>query len=295
MLGHLIWSVNELIHEKRCVLQGIETEFGTVSPIDLELSRMLHPNEQLKIPTPRSHFIKYAAINKLLTSASENGSTIFMEYRELLDKIGAKQSRLGKLVNDISWFNGSYSFLRGRWLRCAVMSIAIKPGLMRYWERVFSAAMKVAKHIFDTPEGKHPLIYEDESSNDGGNNGKNKRWITSTDLEYMTLVMIYSLLRLAWEKNVLIIGLIKDSAAAELTKTIVPILQNAHKISILGNDMGGGIIQLPVFNSDKQLLQTSSVVNGQFVKTPWRTFEFDACFRTMAPVTDGVDNNIIRL
>ena len=50
----------------------------------------------------------------------------------------------------------------------------------------------------------------------------------------MTLVMIYSLLRLAWEKNVLVIGLIKDSAAAELTKTIVPILQNAHKIGDIG-------------------------------------------------------------
>ena len=63
---------------------------------------------------------------------------------------------------------------------------------------------------------------------------KYKKWITSADLEYMTLVMIYSLLRLAWEKNVLVIGLIKDSAAAELTKTIVPILQNAQKISYIG-------------------------------------------------------------
>ena len=57
-----------------------------------------------------------------------------------------------------------------------------------------------------------------------------------------------------------------------------------------GNDKGGGQAQLPKFNSDKQLLQTSSVVNGQFVKTPWRTFEFDACFRTMAPIPDGNDN-----
>ena len=48
-LGHLIWSVNELIQEKRCILEGIETEFGTVSTVDLELSRMLHPNERLNI------------------------------------------------------------------------------------------------------------------------------------------------------------------------------------------------------------------------------------------------------
>ena len=52
-----------------------------------------------------------------------------------------------------------------------------------------------------------------------------RRWITSADLGYMTLVLIYSLLRLAWEKSILIIGLIKDSAAGELTKTVIPILQ----------------------------------------------------------------------
>ena len=162
-VGHLIWRVNELLREKRCVLEGIETEFGTVSPFDLELARMLHPNDQLQIPSPRSHFIKYAAINELLMSATEDG-TVSMGYRELLDKIGAKQSRLGKLVNDLSRFNGSYSFLREGGAESGVDNIlAIKPDMVRYWQRVFSATMKIAKHIFETPEGKHPLIYEDES------------------------------------------------------------------------------------------------------------------------------------
>jgi hypothetical protein len=146
--------------------------------------------------------------------------------------------------------------------------------------------MKVGRHIFDTPEDKHPLIYEEPSD---GDLNKEKKWITSVDLEYMTLIMIYVLVRLAWKKNVLIIGLIKDTAAAELTKTIVPILQNAHKINIVGTVAGEG--RLPNFNTDKRLLQISSVINGQFVKTPWRTFEFDSCFRTISPVADGNNNN----
>jgi hypothetical protein len=291
-MGHLIWSVNELIQEKRCILEGMETKYGIVSSVDLELARMLHPNEQLKIPAPRSHLIKYAAINMLSMSASHDGSTS-IGYRELLDKIGAKHSRLGKLVNDLSWFNGSYPFLRGS--SGTDNTITIKQGLTGYWERVFSATMNVARHIFETPDGGHPLVYEDVMYDNGGVSGKDKRWVTSKDLEYMTLVMIYSLLRLAWEKNVLVIGLIKDSAAAELTKTIIPILQDAHKIHTLGNDTGAGIRRLPTFNSDKQLLQTSSVVNGESIRTPWRTVEFDACFRTIAPVIDGVgindDNN----
>jgi hypothetical protein len=84
-------------------LQGIETEFGTVSSFDLELCKMLHPNDKLQIPTPRSHFIKYAAINKLISLLGD-GAT-FLGYEELLTKIGANQGRLNKLVNDLSTFN----------------------------------------------------------------------------------------------------------------------------------------------------------------------------------------------
>jgi hypothetical protein len=149
--------------------------------------------------------------------------------------------------------------------------------------------MTVGRHIFDTPENKHPLIYEESGDVDVN---KQKKWITSADLEYMTLIMIYALVRMAWEKNVLIIGLIKDTAAAELSKTIVPILQNAHKIHLSGT--AGCIGRLPNFNSDKQLLQIASVINGQSVKAPWRTFEFDSCFRTIAPLapdSESLKNN----
>jgi hypothetical protein len=269
--GHLVWSVGELLNENRSVLLGMGTEFGTVSSLDLELSRMLHPNEA------RSHFIKYAAINKLI-SLLENGS---LGYDELLSKIGGKPQRLEKLTNDLTTFNELFSFLRED--AYASNHVAIKPDNAGYWQRVFSAVMKVGRHIFDTPESKHPLVYE-ESSN--GDINKEKKWVTSADFEYMSLIMIYALVRLAWEKNVLVIGLIKDTAAAELTKTIVPILQNAHKIDIVGTEGG-----LPNFNSDKQLLQISSVINGQSLKAPWRTFEFDSCFRTIVPVLDRNDNN----
>ena len=44
--------------------------------------------------------------------------------------------------------------------------------------------------------------------------------------------MIYALLRLAWEKNVLIIGLVKDIAAAELIKTVIPLLENTEKFVV---------------------------------------------------------------
>jgi|GEM_PF-1256866 hypothetical protein len=49
--------------------------------------------------------------------------------------------------------------------------------------------MNVAHHIFDTQDGKHPLIFENPGgSDDKKDDTKNKRWSTSADLEYMTLM-----------------------------------------------------------------------------------------------------------
>ena len=97
--------------------------------------------------------------------------------------------------------------------------------------------MRVALHIFETPAGQHPLIYEETITSINDTNGRKKKgkWITSFDLEYMTLIMIYALLRYSWKRNVLVIGLIKDTAPSELLKTIVPILGDAQKIKMDSN------------------------------------------------------------
>lgn len=282
-VGHLIWSVHDLIKEKRCLLQGLHTDFGNVSSLDLELVRMLHPNSKLGIPAPRSQFIKYCTIN-LLLSGERDDPTQILDYNVLLNKIGAKNTRLTKLVNDLTAFNQQYPFLLSK---PGENFLTIDPEVTRYWERVFSATMNIARHIFETPTGRHPLIYEESSISSDTVNGekiviKNKKWITSSDLEYMTLVMIYALIRIAWEKNVLVIGLIKDTAASELLKVVVPILRTTHKIDINSD--------LPKFNSDKQLLQTYSVIEPESIKAPWRTFEFDACFRTVAPLLSNAEN-----
>jgi hypothetical protein len=158
----------------------------------------------------------------------------------------------------------------------------LKQDVKNYWNRVYYASLKLSEHIFNTPEGKHPLIYENVE--DGK---KNKNWITADDLDYLTLVMIYALLRLAWEKNVLVVGLIKDVAAAELMKSVVPILQRAGKIKLSSG--------FPTFNSDKMLLQTSSVINAESTRTPWRTFEFDACVIPLAAVVMKVMTKVMKM
>jgi hypothetical protein len=276
-LAHLIWSVATAMEvQGSCILQGKNTEYGKVTGLDLELTRMLHANKDLKIPSARSHLIKYAAINKLLQdqkqepvgdntliSKSQDIQDKRISHKDLLTAIGADRNRLDKLQKDMSKLNKHHSFLEGDQI------YSLKSHISAYWERVFSAAMEVCDHIFNTPANEHPLILSDPE-----NIGKT-RWITVYDIDYLVLVMIYALLHAAWEKNILVIGIIKDISSAELTKTIIPILQSTGMAALKS--------KFPSLNSDKSFLQTASIVNAEGMTAPWRTFEFDACFRTVVP------------
>ena len=105
-IPHLISNVTDLLENyvEECILYGLETEFGPVTPLDLELARMFHPNEGLEVPSPRSQFIKYAAIEQLM---SHKKGTI-LGYEELLNKIGAKAGRLKKLSKDLTNLDSKY-------------------------------------------------------------------------------------------------------------------------------------------------------------------------------------------
>lgn len=43
------------------------------------------------------------------------------------------------------------------------------------------------------------------------------------------------------------------------------------------------------------LLQTASIINAQLTSAPWRTFEYDTCLKTVAPLFDDSNgsNSII--
>lgn len=185
---HLIGNAIEFLESNACILQGMDTQFGRVSSTDLELARMLHPNERLKIPAPRSQLIKYAAINYLINK-TDNISNKKMVYEDLLYKIGAKKERLDKLVNDLAKFNEKYplsadtrnkeddnkTYVRNT--KHSNKSIPVLNSTIKeYWDRVLSASMKLAEHVFNTPDNEHPLLYEKQSGI--------KKWITYTKIAY---------------------------------------------------------------------------------------------------------------
>jgi hypothetical protein len=255
-VGHLLWSVADHIRSGPMVLLGRASSSGSVTRFDLELARMLVPNGALKVPAPRSHLLKYAAIAELMSGEK-------LSAEQLIGRLGANQNRTKKLEQAFLEWNEKHHIFRKEF-----GGYRLVEGVSDYWKRVIKATLEIANHIFDGHSG-HPLKIE--------KNGK-IGWITSADIECLTLFIIYEMIRRAWNENILLIGLIKDSGARELVRTVVPLLSNAGLIRLSG--------PLPRFNSDKTLLQTNSVINCSDTPTPWRTFEYDIAFRTMTPVPD---------
>jgi hypothetical protein len=255
-IAHLVWSTRDFIKDERCVLQDMDTPWGKVTHLDLELARMLLPNKALAIPTPRSQLLKFAAILELF-----GGEALTAE--QLIARLGADTSWGKRLTDDLVELDGQF----GPFLQTSP-SFKLKPGVEAFWERVIHATFAVAAHIFN-PEKGHPLRVE---------KGGRERWVTADDLDFMVLVLIRALTRKAWSDEILPIGFIKDTNAFEFVKAVVPLLSYSG--------LAEAPRRFPNFNSDKMLLQTNSVVNAASVPTPWYTPEIDAAFRTIAPVVD---------
>jgi hypothetical protein len=253
--AHLNWSTKDLIEDHLCILEGIETKNGIVDNFDLQLARMLLPNKDLKIPAPRSHLLKYAAIEHLFDGQ-------LLNLQQLIGRLGANQNRFSKLQKDFGELENEHHIFQ------QVMNYRLKDRVAKYWDRVLEGALVIADHIFN-PQGEHPLRFKKKGQ---------EVWITADDIDFLTLIFVQALTRKAWTDKLLLIGLIKDTAAAEFVKTVIPILQAAGKVKLNH--------KIPDFHSDKMLLQMNSVVNSSEVPTPWHTIETDASFKTMAPVKD---------
>ena len=259
-IAHISWKMREYIEEGRSFLEGRDTSFGKITKADLELGRMLVQNSELKIPAPRSHLLKYAVMNLLIKEGP-------LTPGQLVERLGANKERVGNIKEQLAKtevFKGAFAV---RQSASGDDLISVPESLKYFWDRLLECALALANHIFHLHGKSHPLKVDGGSYRD--------RWITAEDIDYLTLVMISALMQEAWKRNILILGIVKDSAANELVRTVTPILKTAGLLNLSK--------EIPRFESDKMLLQANSLVNNSILQTPWRTFEYDVCFRTISP------------
>jgi hypothetical protein len=82
-----------------------------------------------------------------------------------------------------------------------------------------------------------------------------------------------------WKKRILLLGITKDTAARDFKRQLIPIMHNEDllKTTVSREEFE----KLP--NTDRMILQSTSIFNPEKLKPPWSLIEYDSAFRTMVP------------
>ncbi len=143
------------------------------------------------------------------------------------------------------------------WLESAsAMSLAGKISsedlLVGFEDRLETGLDKALNRVLFNPED-HPLW-------------KDGKWVKEGDIKLLSLLTLRSLLKLALEKNTLLIGITKESSSSDFIDGAFKALVLKRGISEYSPNMG----------TDLAYLSTVSDMLG--VQPPWRSLEFDARF-----------------
>jgi hypothetical protein len=136
--------------------------------------------------------------------------------------------------------------------------LALADGVERYWERVSSLSLSYAKDVFELR--RHPLSL-------GGDD-----YLTILDVNAVALFLLDLLCQKARERDVLLIGIAKDTTATDIARAVLPYAVSSGFVSLSS--------PAPRLKNDRAFLSILSSEN-QSITTPWRTVSYDSAYSTI--------------
>ena len=213
-----------------------------------------HPfNSKLGIPSTKRFTEKSVVLNFL----HDNGTDSFQ--MDDLSSIGIENQRLvkiiGKLTDDgIIEVNGTV--------------ITPKIDTYKSWEKTKTMFQGICKMIF-LDKRENALKYEAVDME------KNTKWMSPDDIRFLIAVGLRALIEECWSKNILLVGIAKDSASAYLTKNYVGVCRHFGKYPQIS---GKKFKALPP--TDRTFCELLPYIDDR-LSSPWGTVEFDSTFMTL--------------
>ena len=236
-------------------LEGLETSEGRVDRLDLNIASVI--GSGLGYLPPRGIYLRYSGLQFLLQHP--NASKM-----QLQSSLGLTDETFQTMLGRIEDLNRSVG---GALISSEDLEfIHISDQAQTSWKRARALAFEIANRIFyRSAELRHPLLM------DSG------RWLSLMELNALNLVMLEALIEESRKRQVLVIGLAKDTTATDFTRAALP-------TSLALSDID---VKLPGLKSDKALLTILSSANSSKLSTPWRTFAYDGCMATLVATADS--------
>jgi hypothetical protein len=243
-------------------LIGYKVDDEDIDVNDLTIARQCVCNSALGLPPPRSDYLSYAIIEQAKQKGPLTEKRIW-EGLGIADENRARRVRryLNRSVeeNILIEKEGTYELNR----KYATTSNRIRKLVTIIGDRFF---------FTKTSEGKNADVMK--ILKDG-----KEHWLTTVDVAFLTLFTLHMLMEECWKRRILLIGITKDTAARDFKRQLIPIM---HNEGLLKKSFSREEFErLP--NTDRMILQSTSMLNTAKLKPPWSLIEYDSAFRTMIP------------
>jgi hypothetical protein len=221
---------------------------------------LAHPfNAELGIPTLK----KFRQYTGLLARMEQGGGSVDLERVAeeegvVLDSSspGVKyltQRGLAKLENNgrrLVWI-GSY-------------------GLEESWAYTKSVFQEICEKLFVEKDPAALTYYVSEE--EGGT--QRQHWMSPADVKFLIGVGLRSLIEECWKRNVLLVGLVKDSSSAYFIRNYLGVMKFLNILPGLRK------FSRPLPSSDRIALELLPLIEDK-LESPWSTIEFDGVFMTL--------------
>jgi len=235
-----------------CSIYGVEVDGVPIDANDLAIARHSIINPDLGLPPNRGDYLQYAILNHL------------KEYREGKDSISiCKDLNIEKDPKTVKQVENYLSRFCDESVCTKINNgYILKDRYRNSWNRIKQIVDTIGAQIFNNEED--PFVIK---------NGLEGKWLTTVDLEFLTLFSMYALMEESWKNRILLVGITKDTAAHDFKSHVLPVCKNEDIWSQQSN-----LNILP--NSDRMFLQFLSIANSGIMKVPWSSIEYDSAFVT---------------
>lgn len=246
-----LWMSNGALH-------GVEVDNLPLDVNDLAFARYHLYVPELELPPARGDFLRYRILLELENKGPIGKDQLFQRLRiTQADRQARLEKFLQKSIKDgyLEERNGLYQ-LTDRYRTT--------------WPRVRKLVETIGHRMFEEKPKENPMKIE--------KNG-NWHWLTTQDMAFLTLFTLNMLIEECLTKNILLIGLAKDTAARDLKNHVLPVLvtNGIWRSEISQTELSN----LP--NTDRMLLQSLSIFNHTQIPVPWSLVEYDASFLSIVP------------
>ncbi|MGQ9545284.1 MAG: hypothetical protein ACUVQX_05810, partial [Candidatus Bathycorpusculaceae bacterium] len=246
--------------EKKSSILGYKIDNELIDTNDLTIARQYVQNQNLGLPPPRADYLRYAIIHLAKQKGALTEPQILKEFGITDDERAKRVKRYLKHLIKRDILKEKNEFY------------TLNPKYTTTWERIKKLVTDLGDRFFFTKTSETTSVMK--ILKDG-----KEHWLTTLDIAFLTLFTLQMLMEECWKRHILLIGITKDTAARDFKRQLIPIMNNEGllKATVTPEEFE----KLP--NTDRMILQSTSIFNPEKIKPPWSIIEYDSAYRTMVP------------